>query len=222
MTKLRKDLTGKTFGYLDVIEFAGRRASKALWLCRCRCGAEIQADGYNLSSGHTTSCGCRRKEAPAANIIHGLSKTRAHRIWRKMLERCNNPKARHFEDYGGRGIKVCERWREFTNFYADMGDPPDGLSIDREDNDGDYTPENCRWATDLQQAANKRTTHRIERDGVTLTITEWCERLGLKRNTVEKRIAAGWPKERWLDPLVPKVITSRDAAGRVAAQQPGA
>ena len=85
-----------------------------------------------------------------------------------MLERCSNPRASHFKDYGGRGIKVCQRWHEFANFYADMGDPPDGMSIDREDNDGDYTPENCRWANDLEQAANKRTTHRIARDGVTL------------------------------------------------------
>lgn len=215
MAKLRKDLTGRTFGYLDVIEFSSRHAGKALWLCRCRCGTEKVVDGHNLSSGHTTSCGCKRLEPPPKTILHGLSATRAHRIWRKMLARCNAPSDKAYARYGGRGIKVCERWLDFANFYADMGDPPDGMSIDRIDNDLGYSPENCRWATSTEQSMNRRCVIVIEQDGLRMTAREWSERLGIKARTIKYRIRAGWPPERWLEQHQPRVIKRRDASGRI-------
>lgn len=203
-SRLRVDLTGQTFGYLQVVEFAERRAGKAHWACVCRCGSSVIADGHNLKSGHSTSCGCKKKEAPPGAILHGLSKTKAHRIWRKMLERCRNPRASCYHRYGGRGIRVCDRWLEFKAFYEDMGDPPDGFSIDRIDNDGPYSPENCRWATDLEQAANKSTTKKVTRDGRTLTLREWCEELGLPVATIRRRVELGWPESDWLLPLRPR------------------
>ncbi len=217
MAKLRKDLTGKTFGYLDVLEFHDRRVGKALWLCRCRCGNSTVADGHNLTAGHTTSCGCKRFEPPSAVVKHGLSRSRAHGIWRKMLERCNSPSCESFDRYGGRGIKVCDRWLEFSNFYVDMGDPPDGHSIDRMNNDLGYSPENCRWATTTEQSMNRRCVLRIESGGETLTVREWAERFGLKSATIKHRIAAGWPHERWFEQHRKRTIKKRDNLGRIAS-----
>lgn len=215
MATLRVDLTGRIFGYLKVVALAGRRNGKAQWRCLCACGAETVADGYNLSSGHTTSCGCWRKVAPPGVVVHGKSKDRVHRIWRGMLKRCNNPNEKSYPYYGGRGIRVCDRWQQFVNFYADMGDPPDGLSIDRIDNNGDYEPGNCRWATKIDQARNKRSNHMITRGCVTRTLADWLEITGLHRGTVEQRIRHGWPESRLLDPLVPKVIMHRGVDGRI-------
>ena len=201
MGKLRKDLTGLSFGYLDVIEFGDRVSGKARWHCVCRCGNRATVDGYYLTSGHTKSCGCKRYEAPPGVIKHGLSKSRAHRIWRKMLERCTNPNAAGYENYGGRGIAVCDQWLSFENFYADMGAPPDGMSIERRDNNGDYSPENCCWIPMVEQAKNKRSVAIIRRHGQSKTIREWCDEVGLKPGTVKHRMRAGWPDCRLFDPV---------------------
>jgi hypothetical protein len=115
-----------------------------------------------------------------------------------MIKRCTNPNFKRYQDYGGRGIKVCDRWMDFANFYADMGDAPPGMSIDRIDNDGDYTPENCRWATTKQQCNNKRNNRILTLNGVSLTATQWCERIGLSQQTLASRLRAGWPVERAL------------------------
>lgn len=207
MSNPRKDLTGQEFGYLTVVSFAGRKRGKAQWQCTCICGATATVYGFSLSSSHTSSCGCKRRLAPAGVIKHGLTGTRAHRIWGKMIGRCINPKTKNFHRYGGRGIQVCDRWQTFINFFADMGAPPAGHSLDRYPNrNGDYEPGNCRWATDDQQSRNRDYAHEITKDGVTLSITEWSEKLCLSRNTIERRIDQGWPKERWLDP--PRIVRS--------------
>lgn len=124
--------------------------------CRCDCGTE-----HNISSkewGKTMSCGCLRRERNRErNTTHGLSKSPEYRIWNHMRERCSNPTDRFWKDYGGRGITVCERWQDFALFYADMGPrPSDSHSIDRTDNDRGYEPDNCRWVTAKEQAANRR------------------------------------------------------------------
>lgn len=130
---------------------------------------------------------------------HGLSHTKTHRAWGLMKNRCSNVRDRYYSDYGGRGIKVCERWLKFENFLADMGLSPAGTSIDRIDNNRGYEPGNCRWATAVEQARNKRTTRFATLDGQTLPITEWCERIGIKYWTVMCRInMRGWSVEEAL------------------------
>lgn len=153
-------LAGQRFGRLLVGDQADRSATgEVRWHCRCDCGNETIVQGNNLKSGHIQSCGClgdeRRREN---NRTHGLSKSRTYRSWRAMRRRCFDHKYREFHLYGGRGISVCERWNaSFEAFLADMGERPQGTSIDRyPDVNGNYEPGNCRWATPLEQAHNKR------------------------------------------------------------------
>lgn len=159
MTRL--NLTGTNFGRLTVGAFLGSRGGNGYWSCACDCGGTAEVSTVHLRRGHTQSCGCLQREITSRvqgthreSVHSGLSKE--YNAWVRMKQRCFNPKAPRFERWGGRGITVCDRWRNsFENFLADMGRSPPGTSLDREDNDGNYEPGNCRWATPKEQAANR-------------------------------------------------------------------
>lgn len=126
------------------------------------------------------------------NYTHGMANTMIYGAWRTMRTRCENPKSQYFANYGGRGITVCDRWKRFEDFYADMGDPPPGMTIERKDNDKGYSPDNCVWADRRAQNRNKRSNRLFSYKGETKTVTEWANIFGLPRQTVSNRVNRGW------------------------------
>ena len=188
-----KDMTGQVFGKLTVQKLAGfASGNRVVWECLCKCGETSLVTGKNLRSGNAMSCGCAR-------WTHGMSKTPTYRCWIDLLRRCTNPTTQRFASYGGRGIKICKRWEVFENFLADMGPRPSkGYSIDRIDNDGNYEPGNCRWATHKEQCNNTRKTLRITFNGETRTFVEWCEITGLSYEKLRCRLRRGWSVEKAL------------------------
>lgn len=192
--KVFADLTGRQFGRLTVMSQAPRQGRRIMWQCQCSCGRVAIVAGHHLKSGAIQSCNCLNNELKTARAIHGKTDTSAHRRWAHMMGRCYNPSDAAFSLYGGRGIAVCDRWHEFVNFYADMGDPPPGRSIDRIDNHGNYEPRNCRWATPKEQVLNSRRIRWLTHAGETLSLAEWTARLGLSATTISNRIdKLGWP-----------------------------
>lgn len=190
-----RDLKTQTFGILTVIDRAENSpAGKVRWNCRCRCGKVIPVLSSNLTRSHTTSCGCDRQ--------HKLTGMPEYRVWCGMRQRCNDKNHPSYRRHGSRGIKVCDRWNDFRLFLADMGPRPSpDHTIERKDNDGNYEPGNCRWATWDEQAANRSSNRWITISGVTKLMSHWADEFGLHPATLKTRIDSGWPPERWFDPV---------------------
>lgn len=200
MGKKRIDLTGKRFGKLTVISFNSMRGTRSYWNCVCDCGNEKAVGSDHLKNGDIVSCGCVQKSTlPPVNKKHGMSNTRLYTIWALMKSRCYNPSRKEYPRYGGRGIKVCDEWMEFDSFMrwaVDNGYSED-LTLDRVNNDGDYTPSNCRWASRKVQSFNRSTNRYITHNGQTKTITQWAADNNIPYYILKKRIdVLNWDFER--------------------------
>lgn len=200
-----QDLTGQRFGMLEVIEFDKIKNHVGYWKCKCDCGEFTVVRGKDLIGGKTRSCGCYRKnETAKRNETHGMSKKgeRLYRIWCGMKERCYLKTFKHYKNYGGRGITVCDDWRnDFMTFYnwAMANGYSDDLTLDRKDNDGNYCPENCRWITQKEQSYNKRCNILITYKGETKNILEWSKKIGISTKLLRERKYNGWNDEECIE-----------------------
>lgn len=201
------DLTGQKFGRLTVLSKTNKRQHRYIvWLCQCDCGNIKEINGKHLRSGRIKSCGCLQREL-ALNIgeknkTHGKTKTRLYHVWRDMKQRCNNPTETAYKNYGGRGIKVCEEWNDFENFYNwainnGYDDKAEGRSctLDRIDVNGNYCPENCRWVDATVQANNRRSNRLIKAFDKEMTVAQWSKLTGINKDTLRKRLNSGWSAE---------------------------
>lgn len=202
-----EDLTGRKFAMLTVLKRAGTdKQGNALWLCRCDCGRTTSTARSNeLKSGIRKSCGCLRDERALnfgkSQTKHGKSSSRLYNIWSHMKSRCYDENNSRFKDYGGRGILICYEWRnDFQVFYewSISNGYRKGLTIDRIDNNGNYEPANCRWASQIEQSNNRRTCRTITHKGETHTVREWALITGLNYGTLQTRIYRGWSAEKAL------------------------
>lgn len=199
------DLTGQRFGRLTALHRHGKDGKNTTWLCQCSCGgpksSSVIVQTYNLRHGKTVSCGCVRLEKTTAIATrHGQHRTKVYKTWVNMKDRCYNPAAAAYRNYGGRGIAVEEPWKSsFEAFYADMGDPPTNAhSIERRDVNGNYCPGNCHWATTDEQANNRRNNRKLTLNGITCTLTQWAAQIGITPCSLTNRLDAGWSVERAL------------------------
>lgn len=204
------DLTGQRFGRLVVVERAESKGKRTMWKCLCDCGNTKVVEAGNLKTGHTTSCGCVWQEVVPEtnrniNRRHGMSQTKLHKAWANMRYRCFNPRCKYYDNYGGRGITICDEWNEFESFmeWSLNNGFADGMSLDRIDVNGNYEPGNCRWVSWEVQENNKRNNSYLTLNGQTHTISEWSRITGLKDSTIRERIKRGWTVE---DALTKKPI----------------
>lgn len=177
-----RNISGLKLGILRVFGLAGRHAGQTCWYALCECGI------FCYVTKASRSCGCRR-----GKYRHGMSKTRIYKVWAEMVQRCTNSQDKNYYKYGARGIAICSRWMNFEMFFADMGHAPVGHSLDRfPDNDGNYEPGNCRWATIKQQANNTRTNRHETINGTTRTLANWIAHYNTNRGIVTSRLKRGW------------------------------
>ena len=195
------DLQGRQFGRLSVLcRLPDKRWGRIHWVCFCDCGNIKAVSSKHLLSGATKSCGCYRNEVTASRTsTHNKSNTKYYRVWYGLLSRCLITTNPAYPNYGGRGITVCDRWLDFENFYADMGHAPDdAYELDRINNEGPYSPENCRWVTRKLQSRNRRSNRFITLGGRTLCVSDWEYLLGFKKGVIFSRLSRGWPIQKAL------------------------
>lgn len=203
MTPTLIDLTGNRYGLLVVTGHAGKRGRYHDWNCVCDCGVTKTVTGDCLRSRECNSCGCNSRKACAQKLMKYGRKAngiREYRIWGSMISRCKYKHRKAAARYACRGITVCEEWKSYERFIADMGPAPsDKHSIDRINNDDGYHPGNCRWATPQEQGSNTSSNRRITHDGVTKTLMDWARSTGIERRTIAARIDHyGWSSDRAL------------------------
>lgn len=196
-----KDLTGQRFGKLSVIKRDGNLCPTK-WICKCDCGSICSIRVDRLIDGSAKSCGCYQREiAKKSKYKHGMAKTKIYDIWSAMKSRCSNPNFKEYSNYGGRGITVCDEWRysfeKFRDWSIENG-YKEGLTIDRIDVNGNYCPENCRWATRYEQNRNKRDNRFLTLNGRKMVLKDWSIELGIKYSTLSNRISSGWTDEEVL------------------------
>lgn len=194
------DMTGQTFGRLTVLSLAGKdKNGLYMWRCQCSCGNYTVQRGQDLRRGKVVSCGCwKNQNTVARNTTHCMGKSRPYRIWKNMKTRCYNTRVKSYADYGGRGIQICDRWlNDFGAFWEDMKDDyNDTMEIDRIDPNGNYCPENCRWATKKQQNRNTRANHLINTPWGPLCLSEAAEKTGIPLGTLKDRLRRGVSNEK--------------------------
>jgi len=197
--------SGDKYSRLTIIKEIEKKQYNRQFLCKCDCGNETTVSSSQLLKGDAKSCGCLRREVTAQRnrkekTTHGLSKTRVYGIWERMLSRCSNSEDKNYCNYGARGIKVCDEWKDVTIFYdwAISNGHQKGLTIERIDNDGNYEPNNCKWIPRKDQNKNRRMNRQITYKGETKNLTEWSKVTGINRKTLETRLKNGWVVERAL------------------------
>lgn len=189
---------GERFGRWVVLSGAepykrpGGGKSSASVLVKCDCGTIKTVVLQNLTRGLSKSCGCLSRGKPAPNRTHGKAGSKIYSIWAAMIQRCTNPNYPKWKDYGGRGISVAEEWMEFSKFYADMGERPEGKTLDRKDNSQGYSAANCKWSTPSEQGNNRRSTTLLEYNGVEKSLGAWAAEYGIIPHTLYNRIKLGW------------------------------
>jgi len=188
-----RNIIGLKFGRLTVISFSHRNhLHKRCYKCKCSCGNEKVIESQSITDGRTRSCGCLHDEVAGNRArTHGKSGSATHGIWQGMMNRCFTKSNEHYSRYGGRGITVCERWLKFENFLEDMGERPDGLTIDRIDGNKNYSPDNCRWATWSEQRANQARNAFGTYQGETLCAAHWAKRINTSKTTIARWLRTG-------------------------------
>ncbi len=197
---MSKVAVGSRFGKLVVVRKV-RKDSRGRWYwqCDCDCGGQKRVRGDALTSRKITQCApCTIAQSALRRTRHGLSEHELYDTWKNMMDRCYTPTHRSYPHYGARGIRVLEYWHNVRNFIDSMAPRPPGQTLDRRDNDGDYGPDNCRWATKEQQANNTTANHTLTHRGATRTIAQWGRIMGLLESTIRERINAGWTVEKTL------------------------
>lgn len=215
------DLTGRRFGRLLALRYSDKNDGRKAWVCRCDCGVEKEVRGSDLRKGKAISCGCYIAERLSSGLrgsTHGMTDTPTYYSWSSMLGRCNNPNDPSYPRYGGRGIGVCERWSAFESFLADMGERPEGKTLDRFPNKfGNYEPGNCRWATAKEQANNLERNFVTTFRGRRFTLRELSDETGVPYNRLRDRIyKRGWDAERALTAPM-KIVVTEDLANQIRA-----
>lgn len=213
--RTRPSLAGQQYGRWTVLHWSHLDNGASYWTCRCSCGTVSKIPAANLKRGLSKSCGCLARNAHVARALAAPprvpkdKKPRAPKqprrpeygVWHHMLRRCSESSNKSYANYGGRGIRVCERWGKFAAFIADMGPRPPHMTLERIDVNGNYEPSNCRWATMLEQGANKRNNLVATIDGVTRHVAEWARVSGLNRRTIEARVHRGWVGPAIISPV---------------------